>query len=45
MFFKYIAREVSILILYADNIIWINDNHKEQVELKCFIAKEFEIKD
>jgi len=45
LFFKHATGKVAILIVYVDDIVMIVDYITEIVDLKKYLAQEFEVKD
>ena len=45
LFFKHATGKVAILIVYVDDIVITRDDVTEIVDLKKYLAQEFEVKD
>ena len=45
LFFKHAAGKVAILIVYMDDIVITGDDIVEIVDLKKYLAQEFEVED
>ena len=45
IFIKHYTDNITIIIVYVDDIVVTGNNQEEMTSLKHYLAKEFEIKD